>query len=220
MDETSSQGVTTGEISVSTNNQTKDISGSSIEEMVTQGGEASTEVDVVVSSDKITKSGSWHAHEYSSSQNTPTPFTINDILGWGQSTSVVKPELKSGMEESKADPRSSEIPILSIPLPRSSFMDSVKCDEPLNLSIVKKKVGSLNQSKNTNSNNNRGASNLKRKNSSGFDTPGKTVRKSPPSVVLLPNDVIIPTFKSAQLSSTFLSKHSASKSSNLKGKMQ
>ncbi|CAL8081949.1 unnamed protein product [Orchesella dallaii] len=218
MDEASTPRVNADEISIAADQTTEIISGSSLEEMVTQGGVASTEVDVLVSSENCSKTGSWHAHEYSSSHTTPTPFTINDILGWGQSTSVVKPELKSEMEESKAEPRSCEIPILSIPLPRSSFMDSVKCDEPLNLSVVKKKISSPNHTKsNYNNNNNRAPTNTKRKNNSGPETPEKNARKSPPSVVLLPNDVIIPTFKSAQLSSTLAFKHGSSKSSNLKG---
>lgn len=190
------------------NTKSQDVDVSSIEEMVTNGDPSSKDVEVV-SSDS-SKLGSWHAHEYSNNHATPTPFTISDILGWGKPTAIVVTEQVKSEMEAPAGKSSTfgDVPILSIPLPRSSLLlDSLKSDEPLNLTVTPQrtqptikeaqtKCNNNNNTTNNNNNNNNGSSTTKRTHSQ-LDTLEK--KSSPKNIdVLLPNDVIIPSFKSSQ----------------------
>lgn len=196
---------------------------SSDEEMVTNGGSSINDADVVISSDS-SKHGFWHAHEYSSSHTKPTPFTINDILGWGKSTEITDKETESDMDTTSSKSVASsfgEIPILSIPFPRTTLIDTtlkpaMVDDQPLNLSVAKRSPPSNHGSPNntnskSSSNNNNGNKANKRAPPPLLGAPERYLVDTPRDV-LLPNDVIIPTFKTSQ------SKQGMAKNGGLKGK--
>lgn len=266
------------------------LSAASDEEMVTNGAPSVNHVDdhdyrhhvnVTLSTLKQQQQNNGNGHSCNVAK-IPTPFTINDILGWGKSPEPEPEQIQSTSqppEETEtmdmritrasktpsptpaAPPLHSssapagcigEIPILSIPFPRSNFVDttsSMKPDEPLNLSIAKKRKHNSNTSSNSGSNCNRNkisdnGTKDKPKNKSRPSTKQKS-SGSPSGVeeeeeggssntfspalsvglsqstfenVLLPNDVIIPTFKSSHhhlKQSTGVS----TKNGNLKGNM-